>query len=116
MVILKLFVLGDIEILITGRGDKTVKPRSFTPDSLDVEGVNSISSTIAPNTINDNKVTGNNLNVGNVIIVNDHNREELLFQPKPFKADNYKVTDFSHQTSAQGHSYRLVDINIKKDL
>ena len=67
---------------------------------------NSISSTVAPTNINDNKVTGNNLNVGNVIIVNDHNKEELLFQPKPFKADNYKVTGFSHQTTAQGHSYR----------
>ena len=101
-----MFVLGDIEILITGRGDKTVKPRSFTPDSLDVEEANFISSTVAPTNINDNKVTGNTLNVGNVIIVNDHNKEELLFQPKPFKADNYKVTGFSHQTTAQGHSYR----------
>ena len=34
---------GDIEILITGRGDKTVRPRSFTPAA-----VPSLSSTPAP--------------------------------------------------------------------
>ena len=66
---------GDIEILITGRGDKTVKPRSFTPSPLP-----SLSSTQS---------------------------SEINFQPGPFKRENYRVTEFSRETTPGGHSYRL---------
>ena len=89
--------------MITGRGDKTVKPRSFTPDSLDVLNFG-VSST--PSVSHNNEPTQSTLKVGNVVIVNEHNKEEISFQPKPYKPENYRVTDFSHQTTPQGHSYR----------
>ena len=93
---------GDIEILITGRGDKTVKPRSFTPAPETPEHLSSthapLSSTTSPGSIK----------LGNVVVISNNNKEELAFQAPPFKPENYKVTDFSHQTTPQGHSYRLI--------
>ena len=90
---------GDIEILITGRGDKTVKPRSFTPSTAVPERISSTHSPISTS-------SPASVNLGNVVVLTDHNKEELAFQAPPFKAENYKVTDFSHQTTPQGHSYR----------
>ena len=82
-----------------------MKPRSFTPDSLSVHNIG-VSSTPSPVDIHDNNVPKRQLGVGNSIVVNDHNKEEILFQPKPYKADNYKVTDFIHKTTPQGRTYR----------
>ena len=83
---------GDIEILITGRGDKTVRPRSFTPAA-----VPSLSSTPAPVPI---------FSLGKVE-VGQQLGDEINFQPQPYKEENYRVTDFSQQTTAGGHTYRL---------
>ena len=33
--------------------------------------------------------------------------QEINFQPPPFRPENYQVTGFSHQTTPQGHTYRL---------
>ena len=92
---------GDIEILITGRGDKTVRPRSFTP------GLEQVTppppSVPAPS-------PGHKL--GSVVVVSEHNKQELAFQPRPYSPDNYRVTDFSHKTTPQGHSYRWAHLQI----
>ena len=104
--IIYLLFSGDIEIVLKGRGDKTVRPRSFTP----VSSISSVSSTAAP--IVNNKVIPEipgQFSLGSVVVGASHNnKEELSFQPglRPYKADNYRVTDFSHQTTAQGHTYR----------
>ena len=82
--------------MLKGRGDKTVNPRSFTPGPR----VSPVSSQ-APVTSSKDQ-----FRLGNVLVNN--NKEELSFQPglQAFRPENYKVTDFSHQTTAQGHTYR----------
>ena len=85
---------GDIEIVLKGRGAKTVNPRSFTPGPP----VSPVSSQ-AP-------VTKDKFRLGSVLVTS--NKEELSFQPglQAFRPENYRVTDFSHQTTPQGHTYR----------
>ena len=90
---------GDIEILITGRGDKTVRPRSFTP------GLDKVTPASVPAPSPGHKL-------GSVVVVSEHNKQELAFQPRPYSPDNYRVTDFSHKTTPQGHSYRWAHLQI----
>ena len=82
---------GDIEIVLKGRGDKTVNPRSFTP---------------GPPVSSQAPVTKDKFRLGSVLVTS--NKEELSFQPglQAFRPENYRVTDFSHQTTPQGHTYR----------
>ena len=84
--------------MLKGRGDKTVAPRSFTPGP----SAASVSSTQRPGASSDQ------FRLGSVLVGAGSNTEELSFQPglKAYKPENYKVTDFSHQTTAQGHTYR----------
>ena len=91
--------------MLKGRGDKTVRPRSFTPGPP-ASPVSSVSSTQRPVPVPLNK---DKFRLGSVAVVAaSNNKEELSFQPGlgAFKPENYKVTDFSHQTTAQGHTYR----------
>ena len=52
--------------------------------------------------------SGDQFRLGSVVVGAGSNTEELSFQPgvKAYKPESYKVTDFSHQTTAQGHTYR----------
>ena len=86
---------GDIEIVLKGRGDKTVNPRSFTPGPR-------VSSVSPPAPV----TTKDKFRLGSVLVTS--NKEELSFQPglQAFRPENYRVTDFSHQTTPQGHTYR----------
>ena len=86
--------------MLKGRGDKTVAPRSFTPGPPAA----SVSSTQRPGPGS----SGDQFRLGSVVVGAGSNTEELSFQPglKAYKPENYKVTDFSHQTTAQGHTYR----------
>ena len=79
--------------MLKGRGDKTVNPRSFTPRPR-----------VAP--VFQALVTKDKFRLGSVLVTS--NKEELSFQPglQAFRPENYKVTDFSHQTTPQGHTYR----------
>ena len=47
--------------------------------------------------------------LGNVVVLGQQGPEnqEINFQPPPYRAENYQVTGFSHQTTPQGHTYRL---------
>ena len=85
--------------MLKGRGDKTVAPRSFTPGPPAAP----VSSTQRPGAARSDQ-----FRLGSVVVGAGTNTEELSFQPglKAFKPENYKVTDFSHQTTAQGHTYR----------
>lgn len=88
--------------MLKGRGDKTVAPRSFTPGPP-ASPVSSVSSTQRPGA-----ASSDQFRLGSVLVGAGSNTEELSFQPglKAYKPENYKVTDFSHQTTAQGHTYR----------
>ena len=71
-------------------------PRSFTPGPSVTQ-----SAAITPAPVQSDK-----FRLGSVVV--GAASEELSFQPglQAFKPENYKVTDFSHQTTAQGHTYR----------
>ena len=78
-------------------------PRSFTPGPASSV---TQSAAITPGPVQSAAITtGDKFRLGSVVVGAS---EELSFQPglKAFKPENYKVTDFSHQTTAQGHTYR----------
>ena len=78
-------------------------PRSFTPGPSVTQSaaITGQSAAITPAPVQSDKFRLGSVVVGAV-------SEELSFQPglQAFKPENYKVTDFSHQTTAQGHTYR----------
>ena len=86
-------------------------PRSFTPGPVSSvtqsAAITGQSEAITPGPVQSAAITstGDKFRLGSVVVGAS---EELSFQPglKAFKPENYKVTDFSHQTTAQGHTYR----------
>ena len=80
-------------------------PRSFTPGPVSSvtqsAAITGQSAAITPAPVQSDK-----FRLGSVVV--GAASEELSFQPglQAFKPENYKVTDFSHQTTAQGHTYR----------
>ena len=45
--------------------------------------------------------------LGSVVVGQQGHSQEINFQPPPYNAENYQVTGFSHQTTPEGHTYRL---------
>ena len=78
-------------------------PRSFTPGPSVTQSaaITGQGAAITPAPVQSDK-----FRLSSVVVGADS--EELRFQPglQAFKPENYKVTDFSHQTTAQGHTYR----------
>ena len=52
-------------------------------------------------------MTAPDFSLGSVVVGQQLHSQEINFQPPPYKAENYQVTGFSHQTNPQGHTYRL---------